>query len=159
VAIYAKITIRKKGTEGKAYLALLNTGAGLRPLPTGDVLLIPFIIVPPKVAEEIGVPDLRELPKIGEYYMAEDTYVVCLHDPDGEVVVCRESYVFVRPSESRILLSFEFLAAADIIVDPRERCWIYRPGNRRVDDYFKAKDFRKVPKQLLRFTPYYDFVD
>ena len=58
---------RKKEREGKEYLALLSTGAGSKPLPTGDALLISFIIVPSEVAEEIGISDYIDSPKIGEY--------------------------------------------------------------------------------------------
>jgi len=159
VAIYAKIAIKKREGTEKEYLALLNTGAGLRPLPTGDTILIPFIIVPPEVAEEIGITNLKKLPKLGEYYMVEDTYTVCLYDPEDRVVVCKECYIFIRPTENRILLSFEFLASTDIIIDPRRRCWIYRPEGKEIEDFFKAKNYREVPKKLLRFTPYYDYVD
>jgi len=158
MAIYAKITIEKGGMQKKEYLALLNTGAGLKPLPTGDVLLIPFIIVPPEVAKEINISNYEELSKIGEYYIAEDTYIVCLYDPEDKVVVCKECFVLVRPTENRILISFEFLASADIVIDPRKRCWIYRPENKEIDDFFKVKNFRCLPKHLLRFTPYYDYV-
>ncbi len=158
MAIYAKITI-KKGETKKEYLALLNTGAGLKPLPTGDVLSIPFIIVPPEVAEEINIPDFKKLYKVGEYYVTTDTYTVCLHDINDDIVVCKECFILVRPGENRILLSFEFLASADIIIDPKRRQWIYRPENKEIDDFFKTKKFHEIPKQLLRFTPYYDYVD
>jgi len=160
VAIYTKITIRKRKGGGKReYLALLNTGAGLKPLPTGEQLSIPFIIVPPEVAREIGIPDHRKLPEVGEYRMVKDTYIVCLHAPNDDEIVCLECYIFVRPEENRILLSFEFLASADIIIDPRRRCWIYRPENKEVDDFFKAINFRDVPKRLLKYTPYHDYID
>ncbi len=157
MAIYAKITIKKSGAK-KEYIALLNTGAGLKPLPTGDTLTIPFIIVPPEVIEEIDNINFKELSRVGEYYMVEDMYTVCLHDPNDRTIVCKECYIFVRPGENRILLSFEFLGAADIIIDPKRRCWIYRPEGKEIDDFFKIKNFREVPKKLLRFTPYYDFV-
>jgi len=81
--------------------------------------------------------------------MAENTYEVCPHDskdPKDRVVVCKECYIFVRPGENRIIISFEFLASADIIIDPKRRCWIYRPKNMEIDDFFKAKNFRNVPK-------------
>ncbi len=159
MAIYAKITIRERGKEEcREYIALLNTGASLKPLPTGDTIVIPFIIVPPEVARELRIPRLEELPRVGAYYMSEKTYIVCLHDTDDNVVVCRECYIFVRQAENRILISFEFLASADIIIDPKRRCWIYRPEGKEVDDFFKKKDFRKLPKKLLKYTPYYDYV-
>lgn len=115
--------------------------------------------MPPEVAEEIGITDLKKLPKLGEYYMVEDTYIVCLYDPEDRVVVYKECYIFIRPTENRILLSFEFLASTDIIIDPRRRCWIYRPEDKEIEDFFKAKNYQEPPKKLLRFTPYYDYVD
>ena len=57
MAIYAKITIKRKNTDiEKSYIALLNSGAQLKPISVDiDFIPLPTIIVPPEVAQELQV--------------------------------------------------------------------------------------------------------
>ena len=100
MAIYAKITIQKRGTSIKGeYIALLNSGAKLKPMsPEMDFIPLPHIIVPPEVAAELEVrqEDLAE--ERGQYSIdGRNLYKVCLYDlEDNPVDAWIMSYLLLR---------------------------------------------------------------
>jgi len=157
MAIYAKITIRRKNWEKKAYIALLNSGSSLKPIsPEIRILPIPYIIIPKEVAREFDI-DLQKLPRKGKYYVDENLYEVCMYDVEENPVVCLDiHYLFIEEGLDRVILPVEFLMKAKIKLDLETLSWECK--GKRIRSIFEAKDVRKIDRKLLRYTPFYDLV-
>ncbi len=160
MAIYAKITIQKRGTSiREEYIALLNSGAKLKPMsPDIDFIPLPHIIVPPEVAVELGVKkeDLTE--ERGKYSIdRKNLYKVCLYDLKDKPVVCLDNVLLViEDGLDEVLLTYEFLSVAQIDLKPSIHAWVF--GDRTIKSIFAAKKISEIDKKLLRYTPYREFL-
>ena len=130
MAIYAKITVQKRSTSIKGeYIALLNIGAKLKPMsPEMDFIPLPYIIVPPEVAAELGVQQ-EDLTEERDQYSIDrrNLYRVCLYDLGDNPVVCLDNVLLIiEDGLDEILLTYEFLSIAQIDLKPSIHAWVFR---------------------------------
>jgi len=156
MAIYAKITIKRKNTDiEKSYIALLNSGAQLKPISVDiDFIPLPTIIVPPEVAQELQV-DLGDFVGKEKKYLIDgkNLYKVCLYDPDDNPVVCLDDVLLVIEKDlDRILITYEFMSIAQIDLKPSIHSWVHE--GKIVKNIFMAKKISEIERKLLRYTPY-----
>ena len=160
MAIYAKITIQKRGASVKGeYIALLNSGAKLKPMsPEMDFIPLPHIIVPPEVAAELGVQQEDLTEERGRYSIdRRNLYKVCLYDLEDNPVVCLDNVLLIIENDlDEILLTYEFLSVAQIDLKPSIHAWVFR--GRVIKSIFAAKKIGEIDKKLLRYTPYREFL-
>ena len=160
MAIYAKITIQKRGTDIRGeYIALLNSGAKLKPMsPDMDFIPLPHIIVPPEVARELKVQreDLTE--ERGRYSIdKKGLYKVCLYDLEDNPVVCLDTVLLIIENDlDEILLTYEFLSVARIDLKPSIHAWVFE--DKVIKSIFAVKRISEIDKRLLRYTPYREFL-
>ena len=109
----------------------------------------PYIIVPPEVANELGV-DLQKVYRRGKYYIdLTNTYEVCLLDLQDNPVVCLECDLYIEEGLNRIIIPMEYLEAADITISAGKRSWKVEGKT----DWIKNCLLTERDPELLKYTP------
>jgi len=117
----------------------------------------PYIIVPPEVANELGV-DLQKVYRRGKYYIdLTNTYEVCLLDLQDNPVVCLECDLYIEEGLNRIIIPMEYLEAADITISAGKRSWKVEGKTDWIKNVLEVKEvLAKENKKVLKYTPIHE---